>query len=75
VDTDELHSLSFTPLAVHCPLTGLDDRPAGEIKEEDIKVAFRTAAMEWHPDKQVRPVCVALSCLLCLLGKLSGGGC
>eukprot|EP00873_Tetraselmis_striata_P029086 jgi/Tetstr1/449350/TSEL_003863.t1 len=33
-------------------LLGLDDRPVTDIKEEDIKVAFRTAAMKWHPDKQ-----------------------
>lgn len=53
-------SLTEPPLLNCCPTcgpflaAGLDDRPVTDIKEEDIKVAFRTAAMKWHPDKQVR---------------------
>ncbi|GAB4814711.1 hypothetical protein N2152v2_001757 [Parachlorella kessleri] len=32
-------------------LLGLDGRPQGSVSQEDIKHAFRRAALQWHPDK------------------------
>mmetsp|Transcript_11233 Transcript_11233/g.31835 ORF Transcript_11233/g.31835 Transcript_11233/m.31835 type:complete len:597 (-) Transcript_11233:689-2479(-) len=38
-------------------LLGLNESYASDLKEDDIKAAFRAAAMEWHPDKQVGSRC------------------
>lgn len=35
-------------------LLGLEGRPQGSISQEEIKHAFRRAALQWHPDKFLR---------------------
>ncbi len=51
-------------------LLGLDGRPQGSVSQEDIKQAFRRAALQWHPDKhEVRAMLrlqLTLHCINCL---------